>query len=171
MAAHSTSNSPIPSTRKLSFFECLTWTLLWHYAWLYSKFKWNRFWWKYKLHLNIIYESLTIRGPCIVNLFWYICISNKMQRYTFYLFLETALHISGGISTHNQEHTQQYFQYLILVKPLLLPADIVEEFELVWVWCRKCINLFCAVATAPKQINTIPTPHSKQFQLFHNSGR
>ena len=28
-----------------------------------------------------------------------------------------------------------------------------------------------ASATAPKQINTIPTPHSNQFQLFHTSGR
>jgi hypothetical protein len=30
-------------------------------------------------------------------------ISNKMQRYTAYLYLETALHISGGTSTHHQE--------------------------------------------------------------------
>jgi hypothetical protein len=28
-----------------------------------------------------------------------------MQRYTVYLYLETALYISGGISTHYQEHT------------------------------------------------------------------
>ena len=27
-----------------------------------------------------------------------------MQLYTFYLYLETALHVSGGISTHHQEH-------------------------------------------------------------------
>ena len=30
--------------------------------------------------------------------------SNKMQRYTVYLSLETALYVSGGISTHHQEH-------------------------------------------------------------------
>jgi hypothetical protein len=30
-------------------------------------------------------------------------ISNKMQRYTVYLYLETALHVSGGSSTHHQE--------------------------------------------------------------------
>ena len=30
--------------------------------------------------------------------------SNKMQRFTVYLFLETALHVSGGISTHHQEN-------------------------------------------------------------------
>ena len=32
-------------------------------------------------------------------------ISNKMQRYTFYLYLEIAQHVSGGTSTHHQEHT------------------------------------------------------------------
>ena len=53
-----------------------------------------------------------------------------MQRYTFYLSLEIALHISGGISTHHQEHTQLYLQHLALVKLLLLPAGIMEELEL-----------------------------------------
>jgi len=52
-----------------------------------------------------------------------------MQRYTFYLNLETALHVSGGISTHHQEHTQLYLQYPVLVKPLLLPAAVVEDLE------------------------------------------
>ena len=41
--------------------------------------------------------------------------------------METALHVPGGISTHNQEHIQLYLQHLALVKPLLLPAAIVEE--------------------------------------------
>jgi hypothetical protein len=36
-------------------------------------------------------------GPCIVSIFQYTRISNKMQRYTVYLYLETALHVSGGI--------------------------------------------------------------------------
>ena len=54
-----------------------------------------------------------------------------MQHYTVYLYLETALHVSGGFSTRHQEHTQLYLQYLVLVKPLLLPAAIVEELELV----------------------------------------
>jgi len=46
-------------------------------------------------------------------------------------FWKTALHVSGGISTHHREHTQLYLQYLVLVKPLLLSASIVEELELV----------------------------------------
>ena len=49
----------------------------------------------------------------------------------FIYFWETALHVLGGISTHHQEHTQLYLQYLVLVKPLLLPSAIVEELELV----------------------------------------
>jgi len=38
-----------------------------------------------------------------------------MQRYTVYLFLETAVHVLGGISTHHQEHIQLYLQHLALV--------------------------------------------------------
>jgi len=33
-------------------------------------------------------------------------ISNKMQIYTVYLYLETALHVSGVTSTHHQERIQ-----------------------------------------------------------------
>jgi hypothetical protein len=32
-----------------------------------------------------------------------VIISNKMQRYTVYLYLETTLHVSSGTSTHHQE--------------------------------------------------------------------
>jgi hypothetical protein len=52
-----------------------------------------------------------------------------MQRYTVYLYLETALHILGGTSTHHQERIHLYLQHLIFVTPLLLPAAIVEELE------------------------------------------
>jgi len=48
--------------------------------------------------------------------------SNKMQHYTVYLYLGTALHVSGGTSTHHQEHIQLYLQNLVFVTPLLLPA-------------------------------------------------
>jgi hypothetical protein len=68
-------------------------------------------------------------GTCIVSIFQYIF--NKMQRYTFYLYLETALHISGGTSTQHQKRIQLYLQHLVFVTPLLLSAAIVEELELV----------------------------------------
>jgi cell division protein FtsX len=56
-------------------------------------------------------------------------ISNKMQSCTVYLYLETALHVSGGTSTNNQERIQLYLQHLVFVTPLLLSASIVEELE------------------------------------------
>jgi hypothetical protein len=68
-------------------------------------------------------------GLCIANIFQYI--SNKMQRYTVYLFIETAVHVSGGTSTHHQECKQLYLQHLVFVTPLLLSAAIVEELEMV----------------------------------------
>jgi hypothetical protein len=54
-------------------------------------------------------------GPCIVSIFQYTCISNKMQRYTIYLYLETALHVSGGNFTYHQERIQLYLQHLVFV--------------------------------------------------------
>jgi hypothetical protein len=68
-------------------------------------------------------------GPCNLSIFQYI--SNKMQRYTVYLYVETALHVSGGTSTHHQERIQLYLQHLLFVTPLLLSAAIVEGLELV----------------------------------------
>ena len=46
-------------------------------------------------------------------------------------YLETALHVSGGTCAHHQERKQLYLQHLVFVTPLLLPAAIVEELELV----------------------------------------
>jgi hypothetical protein len=66
---------------------------------------------------------------CIVSMFQYTFISNKMQRYTVYLYLESVLHVSRGTSTHHQERIQLYLQHLVFVTPLLLSAAIVEELE------------------------------------------
>jgi hypothetical protein len=74
-------------------------------------------------HLLILFGDLTFMGACIVS------ISNKMQRRTVYLHLETALHISGGTSTHHQERIQLHLQHQVFVTPLLLSAAIVEELE------------------------------------------
>jgi hypothetical protein len=74
-----------------------------------------------------------------------------MQRYTVYLYLETALHVSGGTSTYNQERIQLYLQHLVFVTPLLQSAAIVEELEPVLV----CCGWF-----------TPPTTHQNRFQLI-----
>jgi hypothetical protein len=47
-----------------------------------------------------------------------------MQGYTFYLYLETALHVLGGTSTHHQELIQLYLQHLVFVTPSLLTDAI-----------------------------------------------
>jgi len=64
---------------------------------------------------------------CILSIFQYIF--KKMQRYTVYLYLETALRVSGGTSSHHQERIQLYLQHLVFVTPLMLSAPIVEELE------------------------------------------
>jgi hypothetical protein len=62
------------------------------------------------------------------------------------IYLETALHVSGGTTTHHQKDKQLYLQHLVFVTTLLLTAAIV----------------LCS---------TPPTAHSNQFQLFHDRGR
>jgi hypothetical protein len=104
-------------------------------------------------HLLILLGDLTFMGPCIISIFQYI--SNKMQRYTFYLYLETALLVSGVTSTHHQERIHLYLQHLIFVTPLLLSAAISwNRFE-------------CAVVGVRHPQHT----QTGWFQLFHDSGR
>jgi len=38
-----------------------------------------------------------------------------MQRYTVYLYMETALHVLAGTSTHHQERIRPYLQHLLFV--------------------------------------------------------
>jgi hypothetical protein len=74
-------------------------------------------------HLLILLGDLTFMGKFIV------IVSNKMQRYTVYLYVETTVNDSGGTSTHHQERIQLYLQHLVFVTPLLLSDAIVEELE------------------------------------------
>jgi len=70
--------------------------------------------------------------PCIINIFQYISyinifhyisninifqyISNKMQRYTVYLYLETALHVSGGRLRLKCDGTRAETRFRLLAK-------------------------------------------------------
>ena len=45
-----------------------------------------------------------------------------MQLSTVYLYLQTTLHVSGGIATHHQALISLYLQYLVLLRPLLQPV-------------------------------------------------
>jgi hypothetical protein len=98
-------------------------------------------------HLLILLGDLTFMGTYVVSIFQYIF--NKMQRYTVYLYLETALHVSGGTSTHHQKRIQLYLQYMVFVTLLLLSAAIVEELEptglsVLWVaYAVRCCRYNC----------------------------
>jgi hypothetical protein len=74
-----------------------------------------------------IIRRFNVYGYVYLSIFQYI--SNKMQRFTVYLYLETALDVSGRISTHRQECIQLYLQHLLFFTPLVLSAAIVEELE------------------------------------------
>jgi len=85
---------------------------------------------------------------CFVDSFWYI--SNKMQRYTLYLFLKNCstcfgwyLHPSSG--AHNCIYSIWYLSNRYCYLPLLWKS---------WNWfecgVRIVLICFCAAATAPK---------------------
>jgi len=54
-----------------------------------------------------------------------------MQRYAVCFIWELFYMFSGGITSHHQECKQLYLQHLVFNTPLLLPAAIVEEVEMV----------------------------------------
>ena len=53
-----------------------------------------------------------------------------MQKCTIYLYLQTALNVSGGIPTHRHELISLYLQYLALMRPLTTPVVNVTGREL-----------------------------------------
>ena len=83
-----------------------------------------------------------------------------MQRYTVYLYLETALHVSGSTSTHHQERIQLYLQHLVFVTPLLLPVALVKELELLCIW--KLLYMF-RVVSPPIITSTYNCIHSMWY--------
>ena len=84
-----------------------------------------------------------------LQLRWFSAAINENSRRSFLIYiqqdatlhslfyLETTIHFSGGTSTHHQERKQLYVQHLLFFTPLLLPAAIVEELELVRVCCER----------------------------------
>ena len=62
--------------------------------------------------------KLTFMGPCTVIIILIYIQRDAILHSLFYL--ETALHVSGGTSTHLQDPKQPYLQHLVFVTPLLL---------------------------------------------------
>ena len=55
-------------------------------------------------------------------------------------YLETALHVSGGTSNHQQERKQLYLQHLVFVRPLLLPAANIHVY-LIYMYIQQDVTL------------------------------
>jgi hypothetical protein len=77
-------------------------------------------------------------------------------------YLETVLHVPGGTTTHHQERKQLYLQHLVFVAPLLLPAAILEELELVLsvLWVAYAVD---TVVCAPDDGWWYHPKHVEQF--------
>jgi len=63
-----------------------------------------------------------------------------MQQYSVYLYLQTALHVSGGISTHHQELILLYLQYL-------------ASGNLSWAWRSRLVAV--KVSVMPDTVDTV----------------
>ena len=71
--------------------------------------------------MNLAYEYTEIEETAEELILIYI-----QQDATLHIlfYLETALHVSGGTTTHHQERKQLYLQHLVFVISLLLPAAV-----------------------------------------------
>ena len=121
---HLEGSSECQITFFLKLFQNKTHVVLICYKHILGKFRFFISWLSFITDLNLVpcgsvpvFVTVTAR-----IVFQYI--SNKMQLYTVYLYLQTALHVSGVTSTHHQERIQLYLQHLVFLTPLLLPAAI-----------------------------------------------
>jgi hypothetical protein len=55
-----------------------------------------------------------------------ICVQQDATLHSLF-YLKTALHDSGGNSTHHQERKKLYLQHLVFVTPLLVSAATVAD--------------------------------------------
>ena len=64
-------------------------------------------------------------------------------KFTVFYLWKTSLHVSGGIFTHHQEHTQLYLQYLVLVNRYCYLPLLWESWS--WSECGVGIGPICDV--------------------------
>ena len=95
-------------------------------------------------------------GACIVNTFQYI--PNKMHLYTVYSYLETALHVSGGISTHHQERKQLSTASGICHTVTAICRYIANKMQL--------YTVYLYLETALHVSGGISTHHQERKQLY-----
>ena len=69
--------------------------------------------------MNLIFYKFSVQGS-VHRKYSFDIYPTRCNITQFIYFWKTALHVSGGISTHHQENPQLYLQYLVLVKYLPL---------------------------------------------------
>ena len=74
---------------------------------------------KWQMGFNSAFKRVNFCMLCIFLIY----IQQDVTLHSLF-YLETALHVSGGTSTHHQERKQLYLQHLVFVRLLLLPAAI-----------------------------------------------
>jgi len=86
--------------------------------------------WKLLYMFRAVPPSIIRRAYNCIYSIWYLSHRYCYLPLTLHssLYPETALHVSGGTSTHHQERIQLYLQHLVFVTPLLLPAANVTQF-------------------------------------------
>ena len=108
--------------------------------------------------MQVIY--LTFMGPCIFHVF--LSTTNKMQRYTVFFIVVSALHVSSGFSTHHQELKNctcsiGYLSYLFGVTAAVTPNKYDKypmlhvQFLSSWWWVEKPLET-CRALTTIKNI-------------------
>ena len=130
---------------------------------------------KFKVQQNkiiaFLFLNLTFGGPCIVSIFLLIYVQQDATLHSLFISGE-LLYMFGVVSppiirsTHNCIYSIWYLLNRYCYLPLLWMSWN-------WVECGVGIVLICfgAAAAAQKQTGIIPTPHSGQLQLSHNTGR
>jgi hypothetical protein len=79
-------------------------------------------------------------------------------------YLETAPHVSEGITTQHQERKQLYLQHLLFVTPLLLPAAIVTGSSNGVTKRYRRVNEVWRVGAGPPA-----RPHHDQQRCYHQA--
>jgi hypothetical protein len=94
-------------------------------------------------------------------------ISNKMQRYRVYLYLKTALHVSGGTSTHHQKRTQLYLQHLVLSHTCRYRGRVGTDLSVLWVAYATHSTLIYAVSW--KQPTNLTKASTSLSSIFYTT--
>jgi len=78
---------------------------------------------------QLLYINVTFMGPCIVDIF--LSTTNKMQRYTVFFIVVSALHVTSNFSAYHQELKNRTCSIGYLSNLFAATANMVDsEFQL-----------------------------------------